>query len=104
MYCFCNCAVAGMALMGAAVLTVKQVGVDRDGTVTDVQEEHLMGQREKILVRDFEHQNYVLTQQSTMVEFSNLHLSHVLAHAQLGCDFLQTGCGKTLRRVWRQQR
>ena len=45
-----NRAVAGMALMRAAVLAVEQVGVDRDGTVTDVQEEKFIGQREKILL------------------------------------------------------
>jgi hypothetical protein len=38
-----NRAVAGMALMRAAVLTVEQVDVDRDGTVTNVQEKEFIG-------------------------------------------------------------
>ena len=47
----CNRAVAGMALMGAAVLAVEQVGVDRDGTVTNVQEEEFssLGREKKFL-------------------------------------------------------
>ena len=38
-----NRAVAGMALMRAAVLAVEQVGIDCDGTVTNVQEEEFIG-------------------------------------------------------------
>lgn len=44
-----NRAVAGMALMRAAVLTVEQVDVDRDGTVTNVQEKSLLGREKKFL-------------------------------------------------------
>ena len=54
MYCSGDGAVTGMALMGTAILTVEQIGVDGDGPMTDVQEEQLIGQREKILAGVFE--------------------------------------------------
>lgn len=36
--------------MGTTVFTVEQIGVDGDDPVTDVQEEQLIGQREKFLL------------------------------------------------------
>ena len=77
--------------MRAAVFTVEQVGVDRDGSVTNIQKEPSIGQREKILVGVFEYRNHVLIQQSAAVEFGNLLRSHIFAHVQLGCDFIHTG-------------
>lgn len=91
MYRCGNCAVAGVALMRAAILTVEQVGVDGDGPVTDIQKEQFIGQREKILVGVFEYRNHVLIHQSATVEFGNPFRSHVLAHVQLECDFFRTG-------------
>ena len=43
-------AVTGMTLMCAAILTVEQIGVDGDSSVTDVQKEKFIGQREKFLL------------------------------------------------------
>ena len=43
--------------MGTTVFTVEQIGVDGDDPVTDVQEEQLIGQREKILAGVFEDGN-----------------------------------------------
>ena len=79
--------------MCPTIFAVEQVGVDRDGSVTDVQEKQFIGQREKVLAVAFEHRNHVLIQQSATVEFGNLLHSHVLAHVQLGCDFIRTGQG-----------
>ena len=67
-----NRAVAGMALMRAAVLTVEQVDVDRDGTVTNVQEKEFIGSREKILAGVCEYRNHLLIQQPSMIEFREL--------------------------------
>ena len=92
-YCSGDGAVAGMTLMCAAILAVEQIGVDRDGSVTDVHEKQFIGQREKVLAVAFEYRNHVLIQQSATVEFGNLLHSHVLAHVQLGCDFIRTGQG-----------
>lgn len=77
--------------MGTTVFTVEQIGVDGDDPVTDVQEEQLIGQREKILAGVFEDGNHVLIQQPAMVEFRELLCGHVFAHVQLGCDFIRTG-------------
>ena len=77
--------------MSSAIFAVEQVGVDRDGPVTDVQEKQFIGQREKVLAIAFEYRNHVLIQQSATVEFGNLLHSHVLAHVQLGCNFICTG-------------
>ena len=44
MYCSSNGSVAGMTLVGASIFTVVQVGVDGDGSVTEMQEEQLIGQ------------------------------------------------------------
>ena len=52
-YCSGDGAVAGMTLMCAAILTVEQIGVDCDGSVTDIQKEQFIGQREKILAGIF---------------------------------------------------
>ena len=40
--------------MCPTIFTVEQVSVDGDGPVTDIQEEQLIGQREKILAGVFE--------------------------------------------------
>ena len=93
MYRIRDRAVAGMTLMCPTIFAVEQVGVDRDGSVTDVQEKQFIGQREKVLAVAFEHRNHVLIQQSATVEFGNLLRSHVFAHMQLGCDFICTGRG-----------
>lgn len=77
--------------MGASIFTVEQVGVDGDGSVTEMQEEQFIGQREEILPGTFAHWNQVLIQQSTTAEFQELFLSHVLAHVQFGCDLIRTG-------------
>ena len=86
-----NGSVAGMTLMGASIFTVEQVGVDGDGSVTEIQEEQFIGQREKILPGIPAHWNQLLIQQSTTAEFQELFLSHVLAHVQLGCDLVRSG-------------
>ena len=91
MYRCGNRAVAGMALMGAPILTVEQIGVDRDGSVTGVQKEQFIGQREKILAAVFEYGNHVLIQQTSMIEFRELFCSHVCTHVQAGCEFIRTG-------------
>ena len=48
--------------MGASIFTVEQVGVDGDGSVTEIQEEQFIGQREEILAGILEHWNHVLIQ------------------------------------------
>ena len=50
MYCRGNRAAAGMTLMCAAILTVEQIGVDRDSSVTDIHKKQFIGQREKFLL------------------------------------------------------
>ena len=50
-----NGAVAGMTLVGASIFTVEQVGVDGDGSVTEIQKEQFIGQREEILPGTFVH-------------------------------------------------
>ena len=82
-----------MTLMSSAIFAIEQVGVDRHRSVTDVHEKQFIGQREKVLAVAFEYRNHVLIQQSATVEFGNLLCSHVLAHVQLGCDFIRTGQG-----------
>ena len=79
-YCSGDGAVTGMALMSTAILTIKQIGVDGDGTMTDVQKEQFIGQREEILAGALEYRNHVLIQQSAMVEFDNLLHGHIFAH------------------------
>ena len=96
MYRIRDRAVAGMTLMCPTIFAVEQVGVDRDGSVTDVQEKQFIGQREKVLAVAFEHRNHVLIQQSATVEFGNLLRSHVFAHMQLGSDLICTRCNKIL--------
>ena len=91
MYCSSNGSVAGMALMGASIFTVEQVGVDGDGSVTEIQEEQFIGQREEILPSTLAHWNQMLIQQSTLFEFHELLCGHVLAHVQLRCDLVRTG-------------
>ena len=86
-----NGAVAGMTLMGASIFTVEQIGVDGDGSVTEIQEEQLIGQREKILAGIPEHRNHALIQQFTLFEVHELLCGHGLAHVQRGCDFVRTG-------------
>ena len=44
-----NGSVAWMALMCFAVFAVEQIGIDGDGSVTEIQEEQFVGQREEIL-------------------------------------------------------
>ena len=44
-----NGSVAGMTLVGASIFTVEQIGVDGDGSVTEMQKEQFVGQREEIL-------------------------------------------------------
>ena len=61
-YCSRDGAVAGMALMGTAILTVEQIGVDSDCPVTDVQEEQFIGQGEKILAGVFKYGSHMLIQ------------------------------------------
>ena len=75
-----NGSVAGMALMGASIFTVEQIGVDGDGSVTEIQEEQFIGQREEILPGIPAHWNQMLIQQSTFFEFRELLCGHVLAH------------------------
>ena len=77
--------------MRAAVFAVEQIGVDGDGSVTDIQKEQFIGQREKILAGIFEYRNHVSIQQSAMVEFGKPLRRHIFAHVQLGCDFFRTG-------------
>ena len=77
--------------MGASIFTVEQVGVDGDGSVTEMQEEQFIGQREKILPGTLAHWNQMLIQQSTLFERHELLCGHVLAHVQLGCDLVRTG-------------
>ena len=77
--------------MGASIFTVEQVGVDGDGSVTEMQEEQFIGQREKSLAGIPAHWNQMLIQQSTLFKFHELLCGHVLAHVQLGCDFVRTG-------------
>lgn len=91
MYCRGNGSVAGMALMGASIFTVEQVGVDGDGSVTEMQEEQFIGQREKSLAGIREHWNQMLIQQSTLFELHELLRGHGLAHVQLRCDLVRTG-------------
>ena len=86
-----NGSVAGMTLVGASIFTVEQIGVDGDGSVTELQEEQLIGQREKILPRALAHWNHMLIQQPALFELADLLCGHVLAHVQLGCDFVRTG-------------
>ena len=66
--------------MGASIFTVEQVGVDGDGSVTEIQEEQFVGQREKILPGILAHWNQMLIQQSTLFELHELLCGHVLAH------------------------
>ena len=42
-YCSGDGAVTGMALMSTAILTIEQIGVDGECTMTDVQEEQFIG-------------------------------------------------------------
>ena len=83
-------AVAGMSLMCVSVFAVERVCVHSDSSVTDVQEEQFIVQREEIFAGTLEYRNHVLIQQSATVEFGNLLRSHVFAHVQLGCDFICT--------------
>lgn len=94
MYCSSNGSVAGMALMGASIFAVEQVGVDGDGSVTETQEEQFIGQREKVLPGTLAHWNQMLIQQFTLFELYELLCGHVLAHVQLGCDLVRTGRDK----------
>ena len=80
--------------MGASIFTVEQIGVDGDGSVTEIQEEQFIGQREKILPGIPAHWNQILVQQSTLFELADLLCGHVLAHVQLGCDLVRTGRDK----------
>ena len=89
-----NGSVAGMTLVGASIFTVEQIGVDGDGSVTEMQEEQLIGQREKILAGIPGHRNHALIQQATLFELYELLCGHVLAHVQLGCDLVRTGRDK----------
>ena len=91
MYCSSNGSVAGMALMGASIFAVEQVGVDGDGSVTETQEEQFIGQREKVLPGTLAHRNQMLIQQFTLFEVHELLCGHGLAHVQRGCDFVRTG-------------
>lgn len=77
--------------MGASIFTVEQVGVDGDGSVTEIQEEQFIGQREKSLAGIREHWNQMLIQQSTLFELHELLRGHGLAHVQLRCDLVRTG-------------
>ena len=86
-----NGSVAGMTLMGTSIFTVEQVGVDGDGSVTEIQEEQFIGQREEILSGTFAHWNQLLIQQSALFELADLLCGHVLAHVQLGCDLVRSG-------------
>ena len=43
--------------MGTSIFTVEQIGVDGDGSVTEMQEEQFVGQREKILPGILAHWN-----------------------------------------------
>lgn len=91
MYCRGNGAVTGMTLMSMSIFTVEQVGVDGDGSVTEIQKEQFIGQREEILPGIPAHWNQMLIQQSTLFEFLELLCGHVLAHVQLGCQLIRTG-------------
>lgn len=77
--------------MGASIFTVEQISIDGDGSVTEIQEEQFIGQREKILPGIPAHWNQMLIQQSTLFKFRELLCGHVLAHVQLGCDLVRTG-------------
>ena len=76
--------------MCPTIFTVEQVSVNSNSTMTDVQEEQFIGQREKFSVSTLKHRNLVLIQQSTMVEFRDLFRSHVFAHVQTECNLLCT--------------
>ena len=88
MYRLGNRAVAGMTLMGAAVFAVKQISIDRNSTMTDVQEEQFVGQREKVFASILEHGNHVLIQQSAAGHLRELLRDHVCAHVQLGRNLI----------------
>ena len=77
--------------MGMSIFTVEQVGVDGDGSVTEIQKEQFIGQREEILPGIPAHWNQMLIQQSTLFELADLLCGHVLAHVQLGCDLVRSG-------------
>ena len=81
--------------MGAAIFAVEKIGIHRDGSVTDVQEEQLTWQREKVFTGTPKHRDHILIQQSATIEFSDLFRSHIPAHAQLGCDLICTWNNKT---------
>ena len=66
--------------MGMSIFTVEQVGVDGDGSVTAIQKEQFIGQREEILHGIPAHWNQMLIQQSTLLELHELICGHVLAH------------------------
>ncbi len=94
MHSFRDGAVTGMALMRASVFAVKQIGVDRDGSVTDVHEKQFIGQREKVLAGILEHGNPVFIDQSAMVQLIELFHSHVHTHVQLGCNLIRAWYSK----------
>ena len=79
--------------MGASIFTVEQISIDGDGSVTEIQEEQFIGQREEILSGIPAHWNHALIQQFTLFEVHELLCGHVLAHLQLGCDLVCTGRG-----------
>lgn len=86
-----NGSVAGMTLMGTSIFTIEQIGVDGDGSVTEIQEDQFIGQREEILPGVPAHWNQMLIQQFTLFEVHELLCGHGLAHVQRGCDFVRTG-------------
>ena len=94
MHSFRDGAVTGMALMRASVFTVEQIGIDCDRTMAGVQEEQLIGQREKVLAGILEHGNPDFIDQSAMVQLIELFHSHVHTHVQLGCNLIRAWYSK----------
>ena len=87
--------------MGASIFTVEQISIDGDGSVTEIQEEQFIGQREEILSGIPAHWNHALIQQLRCLRFMSCSVAMSLLICSLDAISSALGGADFLPWVWR---